>query len=415
MLRLAVLATTATVAGLLVLPPATAQATPTCFGEKATIVGTKKADRLAGTPARDVIVGLGGEDTIRGGQGNDLICGGSGADSLYGGAGNDRVNGGMGTLDIDRGGQFVVNDTIVPGAGNDIVVPVFDNRAHSYERDRVDFSDSPRGLRVDIARKTVNGHGFDRLASTAVKIVGSRYADVMRGGSGADEFVGHGGADELLGGPGNDYLRDQNYGPLDPDDTTADRLAGGPGNDLIIGQGGPDTLTGGSGNDQVDDEGQSADTIDLGPGNDASVDVWNWRRGTSITGGSGRDSFQPVLRFWRDGKLLRPHTTVDLRSGITTMDLQAEQQIRLSGIEALPFWEGGDLTFHGTDADEEVGAFDRARLVAHAYGGDDVLRGGFRNDVLDGGEGNDTAVPEVGRDRCISIEHQPEGRCEVNE
>jgi len=60
----------------IVLFPATASAAkPTCFGLKATIVGTNHADKLVGTDKKDVIVGLGGADKIKGGDGNDLIFG----------------------------------------------------------------------------------------------------------------------------------------------------------------------------------------------------------------------------------------------------------------------------------------------------------------------------------------------------
>lgn len=415
MLRLAVLATTATVASLLVLPPATAQAAaPTCFGKKATIVGTKQADRLVGTDRRDVIVGLGGDDRIQGGRGADLICGGGGADRLAGGPGDDRIHGGYGRMDFDRGGPYIVNDWISPGAGDDIVVPVFDNRAPSYERDRIDFSDSPRGLRVRIPRKQVTGHGVDTLRTTAVEIVGSRYDDVMEGGAGRDDFIGLGGADDLRGGSGNDRLKDELGYPSVSNDPTADRLTGGPGNDNILGQGGTDTISAGSGNDMVEDLGRSADKIDLGPGRDSLRDLWDWHGGSVITGGEGRDDLYVDLHFWKDGERLVTDTTMDLPAGITTVRAQASHRFRVTGVEWLPSWEGGNLTFVGTDAAEEVSVYD-GRLVAHAFGGDDTLQGAERNDVLDGGAGTDTAIPRGGRDRCVSTEQYPEDRCEVSE
>ncbi|MGE5281465.1 MAG: hypothetical protein ACM3N0_03925 [Chloroflexota bacterium] len=62
-----------------------------CLGRRATIVGTRKADKLIGTPHRDVIAALGGRDEVRGLGGPDLICGGKGVDKLFGGAGRDEV------------------------------------------------------------------------------------------------------------------------------------------------------------------------------------------------------------------------------------------------------------------------------------------------------------------------------------
>ncbi|HSK16296.1 MAG TPA: hypothetical protein VK915_09005 [Gaiellaceae bacterium] len=82
---------------------------PTCAGRYATIVGTKRGDRITGTPGRDVLAGLGGSDTIRGLAGDDRLCGGKGDDHLYGGPGNDRLYGGPGF------------DRFFGGPGKDIV------------------------------------------------------------------------------------------------------------------------------------------------------------------------------------------------------------------------------------------------------------------------------------------------------
>lgn len=70
----------------LALLPATsgAEARPTCFGRRATIVGTPRADRLAGTRGPDVIFGGAGGDVLIGNGGRDLLCGGSGDDELLG-------------------------------------------------------------------------------------------------------------------------------------------------------------------------------------------------------------------------------------------------------------------------------------------------------------------------------------------
>ena len=66
----------------------------TCGGTPATIVGTKRADRLRGTPGRDVIAALGGNDRVSALGRADIVCGGAGRDTLLGGAGRDRLFGG---------------------------------------------------------------------------------------------------------------------------------------------------------------------------------------------------------------------------------------------------------------------------------------------------------------------------------
>jgi hypothetical protein len=77
-------------------PPAAEQPRPSCFGARATIVGTAKADVLRGSQGRDVVVALGGADRLYGRGGHDLLCGGAGDDLLDGGAGRNRALGGPG-------------------------------------------------------------------------------------------------------------------------------------------------------------------------------------------------------------------------------------------------------------------------------------------------------------------------------
>jgi Ca2+-binding RTX toxin-like protein len=82
--------------------PGTA-ASATCFGHKATIVGTKRADRLLGTVGRDVIVAGGGRDRVYARGGDDLVCGGPRSDDLYLGPGADKAK-------SDRGNDRVEGD-----------------------------------------------------------------------------------------------------------------------------------------------------------------------------------------------------------------------------------------------------------------------------------------------------------------
>jgi RTX calcium-binding nonapeptide repeat (4 copies) len=83
---------------------------PTCFGVRATIVGTPTDDFLDGTPHADVIVTMGGADRIAAGSGNDLICSGLGEDTVDGGPGNDRIDAGPSGDIVDGGtGRDVVS------------------------------------------------------------------------------------------------------------------------------------------------------------------------------------------------------------------------------------------------------------------------------------------------------------------
>ena len=65
-----------------------------CHGERATLTGNSRTNRLFGTRGRDVIWAGAGPDLVVGRGGNDLICGGQGGDVLVGSNGRDRLYGG---------------------------------------------------------------------------------------------------------------------------------------------------------------------------------------------------------------------------------------------------------------------------------------------------------------------------------
>lgn len=124
----------ASIAALVMIPlaaQAASAATPKCFGQKATIVGTRGDDVIKGTPRADVIVARGGNDVISGGGGKDRICGGGGADRIGGGVGADWINGGWG------------NDTLVGYKGDDKILGMqgHDTLRGSYGNDRLNGGD----------------------------------------------------------------------------------------------------------------------------------------------------------------------------------------------------------------------------------------------------------------------------------
>lgn len=87
-----------------------------CFGERASKLGTNRADELKGSGARDVIVSLGGVDDLAGLAGEDLLCSGRGDDTVDGGRGSDDLAG-SGGEDRLRGGSG--NDLCEGGRGKD--------------------------------------------------------------------------------------------------------------------------------------------------------------------------------------------------------------------------------------------------------------------------------------------------------
>ncbi|HEX5467488.1 MAG TPA: calcium-binding protein [Gaiellaceae bacterium] len=87
-----------------------------CGRLPATIVGTKRANKIVGTPGKDVIVARAGDDVVDGRGGADVICGGDGNDTLRGKGGNDELRGEAGA-DKLAGGRGV--DKLVGGPGRD--------------------------------------------------------------------------------------------------------------------------------------------------------------------------------------------------------------------------------------------------------------------------------------------------------
>jgi Carboxypeptidase regulatory-like domain/RTX calcium-binding nonapeptide repeat (4 copies) len=112
----AIVAAALLVALLVLWPPAAEPAGHRCFGKRATIVGTKKGERIRGTRRADVIFAGGGRDRVKGLGGKDRICGGPGKDRALGGAGTDRLDGG-GRSDLLIGGPG--SDQLRGGPGVD--------------------------------------------------------------------------------------------------------------------------------------------------------------------------------------------------------------------------------------------------------------------------------------------------------
>ena len=231
---------------LAVAPPALALAdasqrkAPGCAGHRATITGDPRGGDVIGTSGRDVIVlgdgwdtadgrggndvicAGGGPDNVRGGPGRDLLLGGDGNDNLYGQAGKDNLSGNIGS-DRLLGGQL--DDVLDGGRGSDEAA----------------FSEAPRRVVVNIEAQRARGHGRDRLERIE-DASGSRFDDLLVGGTGRNLLIGWFGRDDVLGRDGCDLL-DGGSGP--------DLVQGGAANDMIIDDIGSNQLLGQDGNDYL--------------------------------------------------------------------------------------------------------------------------------------------------------------------
>jgi Ca2+-binding RTX toxin-like protein len=199
-------------------------ATPTCFGERATIVGTKGPDILVGTAGTDVVAGKTGDDVIRGFGGDDLLCGGNGDDELVGGPGSDRLRGGDGNDDLFGAAG---DDTVQGGGGGDLLLGQTGNDAFDGGDglDTVSFLFAKADVTADLRAGTASGEGTDTLKGVE-DAIGSQHDDVLTakngrselsGESGNDVLDGRAGANVLEGGPGDDRLN----GDTSDDDTAS--------------------------------------------------------------------------------------------------------------------------------------------------------------------------------------------------
>lgn len=268
-----------------------------CEGKAATLTGSSGADSLTGTSSADVIVSLGGDDTIYGGGGSDTICAGGGNDKVFGQSGDDHLYGEDGDVDVLLGGAghdyldggvgtgdaaaFLDSPTLVDanlstsvassGGYYDTLVSLEGLIGSNYAdhltgddghfnyfvggsgNDTIDgqgglnavlFSNAPGSVTVSLSTVpgTAIGEGSDKLTSIQA-VVGSSYADTLKGdtgdnlfmgGTGDDALRGGGGADSLVGGDGNDGL----YGGAGDDP-----MAGGLGNDTFVGGPGEDLVS----------------------------------------------------------------------------------------------------------------------------------------------------------------------------
>ena len=214
--------------------------TPTCFGKRATVVGTPRKDhRLRGTRGKDVIVGRAGDDRLFGRGGDDLICAGDGADLVHAGFGFDKVKGGGGK-DILHGSDD--NDLVLGGKGNDALV---DGR-------RTTTGDTVKG-----------GPGNDHILG-GLNINGDSGNDYIN----AFDYVDNLRTTKLHGGPGDDRI----YGDEDSVPAfSSDLIHGDRGNDLLFGLTGDDALYGDVGNDDLDG-GADTDTCSQGTGTGTLTD-----------------------------------------------------------------------------------------------------------------------------------------------
>jgi serralysin len=167
----------------------------------------------------DSVHGLSGDDAIDGGTGNDSLYGDAGNDALLGGAGTDRLDGGAGNDVLVVSGSNDVTDTLINGSGTDAILVTgsdsltlsgFNAANASIES----WAGNGGAVLGTTAANTFDFSGLTSLSGIAYVdassgndlLIGSRFADDLRGGAGNDGFICGLGDDHLTGGAGNDIF-----------------------------------------------------------------------------------------------------------------------------------------------------------------------------------------------------------------
>ena len=188
----------------LVVSGATADTTQGTGEDMAIINGTSGNDVLTAKTLQDQFNGRSGDDMITGSEGDDTIHGSAGDDWISGSAGNDTIIGGTGDDSISDGDG---NDDVTAGEGNDFVLAGNGEDSFSGGKgfDTIDFSAAQAGLAVDMKLGTVSGQGNDTIKDFE-KLIGTAFADNIRGSSGDDIIEAGGGRNVIRGGAGNDDM-----------------------------------------------------------------------------------------------------------------------------------------------------------------------------------------------------------------
>ena len=399
---------------------------------------------VEGTNGPDVIVGSAGTRRIDGKGGRDTICAGSGENVIDGGPGRDKLagQGANDTIDADA------TDIVRGGSGFDEV---------RYRP----FKGAEAGVEVDLAKDVVRWVAdlADDLPAGSVRtterVLGTEFADELRGDGGENHLFGEEGRDFVDGREGNDKL--QGGGGLDEvsyekapaavkvtqeqgesaslrsalvgrhrdllqsfelvtgsdhDDTLEgsddqDYLYGGKGDDTIRGFEENDRLFGGAGDD------------DLAPG--AGDDY--------VDGGENRpvmneDERGDLVNF-KEGQLEGGHDQMQVNLDLNLPPYVSPFQPRrkyhatgegndiITGVESVRGMDAAFNFIYGNDRDNVIVGGKKGDYVEAFDGNDwvftggypDTLYGGDGNDYLDHGDGHEITDGEEGNDTCT---HQSE-------
>jgi Ca2+-binding RTX toxin-like protein len=382
------------------------------------ITGGSGNDQLFGQAGNDTLLGKGGNDLLFGGDGNDVLTGGTGNDQVFGQAGDDRLiwNPGEGS-DLNEGGAG--NDTIEVNGGNGSENFTITANGTRVRFDRV--NPAPFALDIGTAENLVlNANGGDDTV-TAGNGLAPLIQLTVDGGAGNDTVTGSDGNDVLLGGDGNDLIiggRGNDVALMGAGDDTF-VWNPGDGSDTVEGQAGSDTMrfNGSNANEQINvsANGQRVRfTRDVG---NVVMDL-NGVEGIDFNALGGADTI--TVNDLTGTDLTQLNLDLAGTPGSGAGDGQADSVVvnGTNGNDAVTVaGDASGVSVIGLYAKVNIKGAEAAndRLIVNTVGGDDVLdasglsagaipltvNGGDGNDVLIGGDGNDTLNGDAGDDVLI--------------
>ncbi|WP_088347611.1 MULTISPECIES: M10 family metallopeptidase [Rhodomicrobium] len=337
-------------------------------------------------------------ENAEGGSGNDAILGNQTANTLWGNGGNDALAGGDG------------HDTLIGGPGGDMLTG-------GAGFDIASYAGAATGVLAELLLPAYNtGEAAGDRYATIEGIVGTSFADTLRGNEMPNTLIGGDGDDVLYGRGGNDAL------------------FGGNDNDALIGMLGMDLLDGGAGVDIAsygiaasyviadllnpmvnagEARGDGYVSIENLFGSAFADGLWGTDAANVIFGAGGNDAL-----FGRGGNdTLLGGEGNDTLLGLAGADhLDGGNGMDLASYAYAPTGLMADLLTPGINTGEAAGdsylsienvmgsAFgddlrgDAMANILYGGGGDDMLSGRAGNDILAGGEGHDTLMGGEGAD-----------------
>lgn len=381
------------------------------------LVGSSYVDRLYADSEPSVLDGGAGKDWLWGGPAADTFADAD-AQIVSGAVAAVTIDGTAGTF--SSGDTFMVapDVTVWGSAGNDVIHPGRLCSVHGNGGDDTfvidpavapDCAPGERGsyqggiLTLEALNEpatyalgdpvvTTASQSIPLPAVTGMKLIGTRFDDVLGGDAGDNTIDGGPGNDVIRGGAGQDTVTYEAAGAGVTASTT--RVSGGGGSDTLAdienltgsryrdtltGDASSNVLRGGDGDDLVSG-GAGANLIDSGAGND------------TVISGSGDENLNcatgtDTVSYATAGSAIRfttasPHTAYNVTGGGGNDRAFSCENLTGSGY--------GDIITGTSGAN-----------VLYGGGGSDTINGGAGSDTVSGGDGNDTLYGSTGNDRVL--------------